>query len=128
MTTLPGKANLFHVNFWYWLWLLTLAGRWGYWSPMLLSPRKEREQTISWLYFYTRYCSEVCLYFIGRLCGKGPIGSVTTPVSKYGGGKFLEYSITWYQLKALYKCLSRWGWGDYWCFLTSSLCCSHYPS
>ena len=46
-------------------------------------------QTISWLYFWTFYCTGAKLYFIGWHCCVDPINSVAMPVDEYGGGKFL---------------------------------------
>ena len=43
-------------------------------------------------------------------------------------GNSWEYGCAWYQLRILSKKLGRGGWRDYWCFLTSSSCCSHRPT
>ena len=70
----------------------------------------------------------VCV--IGLLCGTEPIRSVTIPVSKYERrklGSSWEYGAAWHQLRNLHKSLDRWGWGDYWCFLTLYLCWSYSP-
>ena len=48
---------------------------------------------------------------------------------------FITYSIDWYyngldevcyKLRTLHNNLGRQGWGDYWCFLTSSSFCLHH--
>ena len=43
-------------------------------------------------------------------------------------GSSLEYGCAWHQLMTLRKNLGRRGWGDYWCFLASSSCCSYCPT
>ena len=43
-------------------------------------------------------------------------------------GCYWKYGCNWHQLRTLRRNLGRCGWGDYWCFLTSSSCCSHHPT
>ena len=50
------------------------------------------------------------------------------PVSKCGWEKFLGIRLCRCQLRTLPKNWGRWSWGDYWCFLTSSLCCLNRPT
>ena len=65
---------------------------------------------------------------VGCLCGTEPISSVAVPVSKYGEGGSWDYSYAWHHTRILRKYLCRRGWGDYWCFLTTSSCCSNCPT
>ena len=43
-------------------------------------------------------------------------------------GSSWECDCAWDQLRTRRKYLGRLGWGDYWCFLRSSSCCSHCPT
>ena len=40
-------------------------------------------------------------------------------------GNSWKQGCAWQQLRSLYKYLGRRGWGDYWCFMTLSSCCSY---
>ena len=109
-----------------WLWLLTLAGWWRYWSLMYWAHESSESKQLASCIFGCctalvpslplLACFAVQILLTMLLCWLGSIER-----------SFWEYSCPWHLPRTLRKCLDSWSCGNYWCFLTS-LCCLHSPT
>ena len=106
---------------------------WRYWWLILMNPWNEAKANNYLIIFRMRYYPGTNFDFIGWFCRTEPV-SLCKLVSMWDGGREgtgggaggEQYGWVWYKLRTLHNNLGRQGWGDYWCFLTSSSFCLHH--
>ena len=104
---------------------------WRYWWLMLMNPWNEAKANNYLIIFRMRYYPGTNFDFIGWFCRTEPV-SLCKLVSMWDGGREgtrgggAQYGWVWYKLRTLHNNQGRQGWGDYWCFLTSSSFCLHH--
>ena len=130
MTTLPGQVNRLNVS----SWLLTLAGYYSSSVEVLVTNVIEESMRWNEITQLVSYLFKLCIALASSLPSlmdfavQSLLAVSLCQLTSTEEENSWEYDCALHQFRTLHKNLSRRDWGNYWCFLTSSSCCSQRPT